>query len=152
MKYIESFREGERISGIYLCKNRQNAVTKTGKAYENVVLQDKTGTADAKIWDPNSQGIDDFSNLDYVDIVADVTSFQGQMQLNIKRVRKANVPGAAWICGKGKESVPVPAAQKSFRGRQGICKGIQIQQCGKNRASRICGRPSGTYLKCYQTL
>ena len=89
MKYIESFREGERISGIYLCKNRQSAVTKTGKAYENVVLQDKTGTADAKIWDPNSQGIDDFSNLDYVDIVADVTSFQGQIQLNIKRVRKA---------------------------------------------------------------
>ena len=89
MKYIESFREGERISGIYLCKNRQSAVTKTGKAYENVILQDKTGTADAKIWDPNSQGIDDFSNLDYVDIVADVTSFQGQMQLNIKRVRKA---------------------------------------------------------------
>ena len=89
MKYIESFREGERISGIYLCKNRQSAVTKTGKAYENVVLQDKTGTADAKIWDPNSQGIDDFSNLEYVDIVADVTSFQGQMQLNIKRVRKA---------------------------------------------------------------
>ena len=89
MKYIESFREGERISGIYLCKNRQSAVTKTGKAYENVVLQDKTGTADAKIWDPNSQGIDDFANLDYVDIVADVTSFQGQMQLNIKRARKA---------------------------------------------------------------
>ena len=89
MKYIESFREGERISGIYLCKNRQSAVTKTGKAYENVILQDKTGTADAKIWDPNSQGIDDFANLDYVDIVADVTSFQGQMQLNIKRARKA---------------------------------------------------------------
>ena len=37
MKYIESFREGERISGIYLCKNRQSAVTKTGKAYENVI-------------------------------------------------------------------------------------------------------------------
>ena len=89
MKYIESFREGERISGIYLCKNRQSALTKTGKAYENVILQDKTGTADAKIWDPNSQGIDDFANLDYVDIVADVTSFQGQMQLNIKRARKA---------------------------------------------------------------
>ena len=89
MKYMESFRGGEGVSGIYRCKHRQSAVTKTGKAYENVVLQDKTGTADAKIWDPNSQGIDDFSNLDYVDIVADVTSFQGQMQLNIKRVRKA---------------------------------------------------------------
>lgn len=88
MKYIESFREGERISGIYLCKSRQSALTKAGKAYENVIFQDKTGTVDAKIWDPNSHGIEEFDSLDYVDIMADVTSFQGQIQLNVKRVRK----------------------------------------------------------------
>lgn len=88
MKYIETFREGERVSGIYLCKSRQSAVTKAGKAYENVIFQDKTGTIDAKIWDPNSHGIEDFDSLDYVDIMADVTSFQGQLQLNVKRVRK----------------------------------------------------------------
>lgn len=63
MKYIESIREGERISGIYLCKQRQSAVTKNGKSYENLILQDKTGVVDAKIWDPNSQGIDDFEAL-----------------------------------------------------------------------------------------
>ncbi len=89
MKYIEALREGERVTGIYLCKSRQSALTKAGKTYENVVLQDKTGTADAKIWDPNSRGIEAFESLDYVDIVADVTSFQGQIQLNVKRVRKA---------------------------------------------------------------
>lgn len=89
MKYIEALREGERVTGIYLCKSRQTALTKAGKTYENVVLQDKTGTADAKIWDPNSRGIEAFESLDYVDIVADVTSFQGQIQLNVKRVRKA---------------------------------------------------------------
>ena len=50
MKYIESIREGERVSGIYLCKQRQAAVTKNGKPYENMILQDKTGQADAKIW------------------------------------------------------------------------------------------------------
>ena len=89
MKYIDTFREGERVTGIYLCKSRQTALTKAGKTYENVILQDKTGTADAKIWDPNSRGIGAFESLDYVDIVADVTSFQGQIQLNVKRVRKA---------------------------------------------------------------
>ena len=52
------------------------------------MFQDKTGTVDAKIWDPNSNGIDDFESMDYVDIVADVTSFQGQIQLNVKRARK----------------------------------------------------------------
>ena len=88
MKYIETFREGERVTGIYLCKSRQSALTKAGKAYENLLFQDKTGTVDGKIWDPNSQGIEDFESMDYVDIVADVTSFQGQLQLNVKRARK----------------------------------------------------------------
>lgn len=89
MKFIETIREGERISGIYLCKQRNSATTKNGKAYDNVLLQDKTGVADAKIWDPNSQGIDEFEALDYVEIVAEATSFQGALQLNIKRARKA---------------------------------------------------------------
>ena len=50
MKYIDTLREGERISEVYLVKSRQNALTKAGKPYGNVVLQDKTGTLDAKIW------------------------------------------------------------------------------------------------------
>ena len=51
MRYIDSFREGMHISDVYLCKNRQIALTKNGKEYGNLVLQDKTGTIDAKIWD-----------------------------------------------------------------------------------------------------
>ena len=89
MKYIEELREGERVGSIYLCKVKQTALTKAGKPYESLILQDKSGTLDAKIWDPNSQGIDEFEALDYIDVVGDVTSFQGALQLNIKRVRKA---------------------------------------------------------------
>ena len=89
MKFIQEFFEGCRVSGIYLCKHKQAAVTKNGKPYENVILQDKTGTIDAKIWDPNSLGIDDFETLDYIEIMGDVTNFAGALQLNIKRARKA---------------------------------------------------------------
>ena len=89
MKYIESLREGERINEIYLCKVKQAAMTKAGKPYDNVILQDKTGTLDAKIWEPGSVGIDDFDRFDYINVVGDITSFQGALQLNVKRVRKA---------------------------------------------------------------
>ena len=89
MKYINEFFEGCRVSGIYLCKHRQSAVTKNGKPYGNVILQDKTGTIDGKIWDPNSQGIEDFDSLDYIEIMGDVNSFAGALQISIKRVRKA---------------------------------------------------------------
>ncbi|HJB28140.1 MAG TPA: HD domain-containing protein [Candidatus Blautia faecavium] len=89
MRYINDLHEGDRISGIYLCKQRQSAVTKNGKPYDSIILQDKTGTIDGKIWDPNSVGIEEFDQLDYIEIMGDVTSFAGAMQLNIKRVRKA---------------------------------------------------------------
>ena len=90
MRFINELHEGDRVSGIYLCKQKQSAMTKNGKPYDNVILQDKTGVLDGKIWDPNSLGIDDFDTLDYIDVVGDVTTFAGAMQLNIKRVRKAS--------------------------------------------------------------
>ena len=90
MRFINELHEGDRLNGIYLCKQKQSAMTKNGKPYENLILQDKTGVLDGKIWDPNSLGIDDFDALDYIDVVGDVTTFAGAMQLNIKRVRKAH--------------------------------------------------------------
>ena len=75
MRFINEIREGERISGIYLCRQKTSALTKNGRPYENVVLQDKTGSLDGKIWDPNSGGIDDFDALDYVDVNGEVLSY-----------------------------------------------------------------------------
>lgn len=88
MKFIKDYKEGDRVFDIYLCKHKQSAVTKNGKAYDNVILQDKTGTVDAKVWDPNSAGIEDFDTLDYIEVYGDITSFQGALQVNVKRVRK----------------------------------------------------------------
>ena len=41
MRYIEELKEGEKISDIYLCKQKQILTTKNGKAYESLILQDK---------------------------------------------------------------------------------------------------------------
>lgn len=88
MKYIKDYKEGDRISDIYLCKHKQAAVTKNGKPYDNVILQDKTGTLDAKVWDPNNAGIEEFDSLDYIEVYGDVNSFQGALQVNVKRIRR----------------------------------------------------------------
>lgn len=87
MRYLKELKEGDNVSAIYLCKHKQAALTKNGKPYENVILQDKTGTMDAKVWDPNSQGIGDYDALDYIDVFGEVTSFQGMLQINVKRIR-----------------------------------------------------------------
>lgn len=90
MRYIESFREGDIVNDVYLVKSKKSDVTKTGKPYDKVILQDKTGSIDAMIWDPNSPGIDDYEVFDYVFVNGNVNVFNNANQLSIKRVRKVS--------------------------------------------------------------
>lgn len=89
MKYISDMREGDIVRDIYLCKQVQTLKAKTGKSYMSIHLQDKTGIIDGKVWEINN-GIGNFDAMDYIMIDAQVTSFQGANQLNIKRIRKAD--------------------------------------------------------------
>jgi len=88
MKYINELREGDVTRDIYMCKQVQTLVAKTGKSYLSIVLQDKTGVLDAKVWDVTSGGIEDFEALDYIYVEGEVTVFQGTMQLKCRRIRK----------------------------------------------------------------
>lgn len=88
MRYINELREGEMLSETYLCKSKQTLKTKAGKSYYSLLLQDKTGTLDAKVWEL-SNGIENFDSMDYIHIDGQITSFQNSLQLNIKRVRKS---------------------------------------------------------------
>ena len=89
MQYIETLREGLRISQVYLCKSKNIQLTKAGKEYGNLIFQDKTGIIEAKVWDLASPGINDFEAMDYVAVEAEVTSFNNNLQLNVKRIRVA---------------------------------------------------------------
>lgn len=89
MKYINTLREGETIREIYLCKGKRSAETRNGKPYDNLILQDKTGTLDGKVWDPNSGGIADYDEMDFIEVFGEVISYNGALQLNIKQLRKA---------------------------------------------------------------
>lgn len=88
MRYIGELREGEMISETYLCKSKQTLKTKAGKSYYSLILQDKTATLDAKVWEL-SNGIENFDVMNYIHVDGQVTSFQGSLQLNIKRIRKS---------------------------------------------------------------
>ena len=109
MKYLKDYKDGDRVFDIYLCKHKQSATTKNGKAYDNVILQDKTGVMDAKIWEPNSAGIAEFDALDYIEVYGEVTSFQGALQVNVKRVR---------LCQEGEYDPAdyLPVSSKSIDG------------------------------------
>lgn len=87
MKYIKDLNDGDRVADIYMCKQRTAAVTKNGKNYLSLTLQDKTGVIDAKVWDPSSPGIAEFDAMDYIEVMGDVSMFNGSLQMSVKRVR-----------------------------------------------------------------
>ena len=88
MRFINTLREGDTIRSIYLCKTKRTAETRNGKPYDNLILQDKTGTLDGKVWDPNSGGIADYDEMDFVEVFGEVISYNNNLQLNIKQLRK----------------------------------------------------------------
>ena len=89
MRYINTLHEGETIREVYLCKGKRSAETRNGKPYDNLILQDKTGTLDGKVWDPNSNGIADYDEKDFIEVYGDVINYNGNLQMNIKQLRIA---------------------------------------------------------------
>ncbi len=90
MRYINTLVPGEMIRNVYLCKGKRSAQTRNGKPYDNLILQDKTGSLDGKVWEPNSSGIADYDENDFIEVCGEVTTYNNNLQLNIKQIRKAD--------------------------------------------------------------
>lgn len=88
MKYINELHEGENVIEHYLCKSRQTMKSRNGKNYLSLKLQDKTGMVDAKVWDLNND-IQSFQENDFIKVDAFVTTFNNELQLNVKRIRRS---------------------------------------------------------------
>ncbi len=89
MRYIKELTDGERVIDFYLCRQRQSMKSqKTGKNYLSLTLSDKTGTINGKVWDI-SRDIQSFNEGDYIKIDALVQTFNNDLQLNIKKIRRA---------------------------------------------------------------
>ena len=106
MKYIEDFKEDEKIVGHYLCKERQNLKTQSGKTYLSLVLQDKTGTISAKVWDLHKD-IQNFAEKDVIKIEGIVLIYKNTPQLKITKIRKSTE-------GEYNESDFIPTTDKDI--------------------------------------
>ncbi len=87
MKYVKDMEEGNKVKGIYYCKSKISTETKTGKPYDNIELQDKTGVVNGKVWEPYSPGIKEYEAGDFVEITGEVKLFNNAKQLHVSGLR-----------------------------------------------------------------
>ncbi len=88
MRYISDLKIDETIIEHYLCKKKQTLKSRTGKNYLSLLLQDKTGTINAKVWELNNQ-IQSFEENDFIKIDGTVLSYQNELQLTIRKIRRS---------------------------------------------------------------
>ncbi len=88
---IHKFKEGMTIQGFYLCVDKHLRHTRTGDLFIDLVLRDKTGQIHGKIWDKVKSFNENFNSGEAVVAKADVSSYQGRLQLEIKKIGRASV-------------------------------------------------------------
>jgi len=88
MKFINELAEAERIESVFAVSDKQLRTTRAGKAFLSLKLTDKTGNIDAVVWD-NAESLNTkFEKGDYVGVRADVSSYQGSLQLTVQSLKK----------------------------------------------------------------
>jgi len=90
-QHINEFSEGDRVIGHFLVQSKQLLTTKSGKPYLSLILQDKTGSISAKVWDNADQYNDTFRNNDVIKVDANVELYNKELQLGIRRLRPSEV-------------------------------------------------------------
>lgn len=83
-QYSKSIHDQDRISSPFLIKYAAVATGKTGKPYMNVILTDKSGDVEARVFDNvpkfHSQAVKDT----FVQVEGNAQSFNGRIQIHIK--------------------------------------------------------------------
>jgi 3'-5' exoribonuclease len=87
---LAAFDEGKVFNGFFLVLLKQQRTTKTNKPYLNLILGDKTGQLEGRIWDIADPRIaKDFDKGDIVKVRGSASRFDERLQMKIDQLRVA---------------------------------------------------------------
>lgn len=89
-KYISDFQEKESLELPLLIKSITKGITQKGAPYASVILQDKTGTIDGKIWDikPEQEAAITIGQVEKIS--CEVLKYNNSLQLRIHKIEPMN--------------------------------------------------------------
>ncbi len=87
---VANFDEGKLFDGFFLVLGKQQRTTKTNKPYLNLILGDKTGQLEARVWEPGDPRIaKEFERGDIVKARGSASRFDDRLQMKVDQLRLA---------------------------------------------------------------
>jgi 3'-5' exoribonuclease len=87
---LAAFDEGRNFDSFFLVLSKQQRSTKTNKPYLSLILGDKTGQIEGRVWDPTDPRIaKDFKQGDIVKVRGTATRFEERTQTKVEQLRLA---------------------------------------------------------------
>jgi 3'-5' exoribonuclease len=85
---LANFDEGKLFDGFFLVLAKQQRTTKSNKAYLSLVLGDKTGQLEGRVWEPSDPRIaKDFERGDIVKARGSASRFDDRLQMKVDQLR-----------------------------------------------------------------
>jgi 3'-5' exoribonuclease len=89
---LAALEEGKPFDCYFLVLTRQQRTTKTNKPYLNLILGDKTGQIEGRVWEPGDPRIArEFDRGDVVKVRGSVSRYDDRLQMKVDQLRKAGV-------------------------------------------------------------
>lgn len=85
---VKDLKEKETIQSVFLVKEKNMGVGKTGKPFMSIVLGDNTGNIDGRIWDQVEDLNKEFETGDIILVKGNVQVFQNRKQLIISKITR----------------------------------------------------------------
>src|ERR1700730_2416410 len=86
--YVTGLEPNKVFTSSFLVQSKEIRQKKTGDFYLSLLLGDRTGELDAKMWDNVSEVIDSFDRDDFVKVKGLIQVFHNRPQMTIHKVRR----------------------------------------------------------------
>ena len=89
-RYIRDLRPNETITDYFLVQSKDVRLKKDGDPYLSMVLSDRTGRLEAKMWEGIEEVVGTFDSADFVKVQGLTQVYHHRPQITVQRLRRAD--------------------------------------------------------------
>src|SRR3954451_14146397 len=86
--FISDLKPDQTINTVFLVQNKDVRQKKSGEPYLSLMLSDRTGEIDAKMWDNVAEIMDTFDRDDFLNVKGQTLVHHNRLQIMVHKLRR----------------------------------------------------------------